>query len=1042
MVLRSMRLGRRLAAASIVSFAIGAAGWVPLDVQAQSRPIRIASQPLGAALNELASQAGIVIIAPTELVSDIKAPEIRDATSYEDALHQLLKGTSLHATRAANGSLVIASGAATTEPKVPEASADREPTAAVVESVVVTGSRIARPEVASAMPVRTVTAQSMEDFALLDLSETLARDPAVSTGLGLTTTHAWDNGASFINLRNMGYGRSLTLLNGKRRVSGSGQSSSVDVSTIPVGMIERTEILTGGAAAVYGADAVSGAVNIITKKNIETTAVSLSTGLPEHGGGERWSASLSTGLGFADGRGRFSAGGTFSETEPLYTYERDFAKRRKIATANPANTGPNDGIVDNVTLDDMLVLYFGYDPHFVINNQDYIYEAGNDAARRANYDVLYTPTPLSWGNGGDGRNLNDVTLLRGPLRQAAAMGNVEFDFTPELMAGLDWDYSENKFEGTNSYYRSDYRSASLNGAGGPRVTLANPFVPDSVRQLMIDNNVTTLAINKAYRELGLLTEEHNRKTWSLSPHLEGSLGEDIRWNVFYQYGKFSDHVYGDNKPIASRMVAATDVIADASGNPICRSEAARAIGCIPFDIFSGTAGPELKEWLLHTRHEYREQTQEIYGGGLSGKLFPLPYGDARFAMGAEYRRETLTTRDDPLGLNGEVSHAAAGGGPHPNLDASQSVSEVYAEIVTPLLSDLPFAYRLELEGAYRISDYDTFGDTDTWKFGGRWAPVKGLTLRGVVSESVRAPNFAELFADRIFTQPSYNDPCESRYITRSDLRVANCAALGITQPLPITTGRTIEAYSGGNPNLQPETSRSWTAGVILEPTAIPRLTVTADYWSIELDDVIATWGYATVLNLCVDLPNINNPYCRAITRGADGNVISVEASQINAGLRTARGLDVGLNYSHELGNGRLNYSFVGTWLRKFETQSIPNQTTSIVDALDTFSNPKFVGRLSLNYRLGSFSAGVDSRYRAKSKVSTTWSEEMYDRPYAKAVLYNDLNFGFAFDKTWTVGAGINNAFDVEPPGTAQTYLEGSIYDIVGRTYFLRTKAQF
>ncbi|MBM0105743.1 TonB-dependent receptor [Steroidobacter sp. S1-65] len=1041
MLLRSSRLGR-LAAASVVSISVGAAGLFPLEVRAEAEAISIASQPLGAALNDLAKQAGILIIAPTELVAGISAPEIRDATSYEDALHQLLKGTGLRVIRGANGSFVIASGAAASEPNVPTTSPDREPTATVLDAVLVTGSRIARPEVASAMPVRTVSTESMEDFALIDLSETLARDPAVSTGLGLTTTHAWDNGASFINLRNMGYGRSLTLLNGKRRVSGSGQSSSVDVSTIPVGMIERTEILTGGAAAVYGADAVSGAVNIITKKNIQSTTFSASVGLPEHGGAERSSFSFSSGLGFADGRGRFSAGGTFSDSKPLYTYERDFGKKRMGTAPNPANTGPDDGIVDNVTLDDMLVLYFGYDPHFVIGNQDYIYEASNDASRQAGYDVLFTPTPLSWGNGGDGRNLNDVTLLRGPLRQAALMGNVEFDFTPDVMAGLDWDYSENKFEGTNSYYRSDYRAASLNGAGGPRARLDNPFLPDSIRQLMVANNLTVLPINKAYRELGLLTEEHNRKTWSVSPHLEGRLGENLNWNVFYQYGKFNDNVYGANKPIASRMVAATDVTTDANGNPVCRSEAARAIGCIPFDIFSGTASDELKDWLLHTRHEYREQTQAIYGGGLDGKLISLPYGDARFALGAEYRKETLTTRDDPLGLNGEVSHAAVGGGPHPNLDASQSVSEVYAEVVTPLLSDVPFAYRLELEGAYRISDYDSFGNTDTWKFGGRWAPMRGLTFRGVVSSSVRAPNFAELYADRIFTQPSYNDPCETRYITRGALRAANCAALGITTPLPITTGRTIEAWSGGNPNLQPETSRSWTAGIILEPTSIPRLAVTADFWSIELDDAIATWGYATVLNLCVDLPSIDNPYCRSITRGADGNVISVDASQINAGMRTVRGLDMGINYSHALGNGRLSYNFVATWLDKYETQSIPDQSTSIVNALDTFSNPKWVGRLSLNYRLDRFSVGLDSRYRDKSKVSTTWSPEMYDRPYAKAVLYNDLNVGYAFEKTWTIGAGVNNLFDVEPPATAQTYLEGGIYDVVGRTFFLRTKAEF
>src|SRR5690606_68309 len=313
-------------------------------------------------------------------------------------------------------------------------------------------------------------------------------------------------------------------------------------------------------------------------------------------------------------------------------------------------------------------------------------------------------------------------------------------------------------------------------------------------------------------------------------------------------------------------------------------------------------------------------SQYVFGASLTGTAFSLPAGDASFAVGVEHRGESLDTQEDPLAKSGELAHSASVVA-HAEISESMRVSEAYGELVVPLLADLPFAERLEIEGAYRYSHYDSFGGTRAWKFGSTWSPMRGVTLRGVRSHSVRAPNFGELYEPINVSMSNLADPCEDIYTYETPNRLANCQALGIAVP-PANSVAVSEVTSGGNPDLQPETSDSITYGVILQPGFIPGLDVTVDYWDIDIKDVVTQMSANSLLNFCVDMPTLDNPFCRQIVRDTDParTVLHVSTQQMNAARFLARGVDYGLNYRVPVGPGYLRMSLKATRLIQKQQQ--------------------------------------------------------------------------------------------------------------------------
>lgn len=983
----------------------------------------------------LARQGNIEIITSGQATQGRTTNAVQGVIDVRTALDRLIEGTGL-TVRSFDGKVAILTSL----------------TSAAVNNdaaIVVTGSRIARPELESAMPVSVIRMEDAERFGLLTAYDALLREPAIGVGLGRAAVTDMDGGTASIDLRNMGTNRTLVLIDGKRRVSGSARSSAVDLNMIPAGMIDRIEVITGGAAAIYGADAVTGAVNVITKHDIEGFDIKANQGISQRGDSQTFSVSASGGGKFADGRGSISIGGTYLSSKGLYTQDRSFARTRLNYVNNPLNKSANDGIADRIISYDFGEFYYQFYPTFIFNNNNYGFE--NGSVRQ-----LYVKTPVNnrgefyGGDGGgisDIRNLNEGNQLVAPIEQFAITTRFNYELTDFIESTTRFDYGRTKYDGVTTYYREDSRGNFMHGAGSPWAYLDNPYLPDAVRQMMIANGVDKLRISRAYKEFGQIGNIQDRDSFTFSETLSGKIASRFQWEAYFQYGRTTNTISNPNFIRASRWLASRDVIADPVSNlPVCRDVAARGAGCIPYDIFSQDSPTDAqRDWLFATRREKRENTQRIYGGNIVGPVMALPYGDLSIAAGVEHRKESLNTVDDPLATSGELAHGYLIG-KHPDIKANFSVTDIYGEVVVPLLRDLPFARHLEIEGAYRYSDYSTVGATDTWKVGATWVPVEGVTLRGVRSRSVRTPNFGELYEPINVTQNNLSDPCEDPFFYASPTRSANCRALGITTP-PLNSLDVSDITAGGNPNLQPETSNSLTLGVVLQPRFIPGLDVTVDYWDIKIDEIITQFSANTILNYCVDLPTTDNVFCQQITRDPNDPIRSVTAistQTLNASKFQAKGIDFGVNYRIPLGEGQVGLSLKGTYLLKKEIEAVPGMPASIVKQMGNSQNPRFRGNLLATYSNKHIDLAWNSRLHGAVIVDpNALTDEYNDEQNIPAILYNDISVGYKINEMFQLTIGVNNLLDILPPFNPSTYLgAGGTYDVVGRNFFMSLKARF
>lgn len=1000
-----------------------------MPAQARERGFDVPAGPAASAIRVFSRQADIQILVGGDAVKGRTTSGVRGRASVRTALERLLAGSGL-TLLSFDGSVAVLGIAP--ERNIPP------PVVEAPEPIVVTGSRIPQTPGRSAMPLQVIDMDEALRFGRTTAYDVLTRESSVAAGIGLGNAfgQGWDAGVSSVSLRGLGTNRSLTLIDGMRRVSGSARSSAVDITMVPAAMIERMEIITGGATAIYGADAVTGAVNIVTKKQVEGLNLSATQGISQSGDAPESSVSISTGTTFADRRGSVALGATYSHVAAL-----DYARRYATYTrsiANPANTGADDGIPDQITIPDFRQIYFDYRPSFYFKGQSYIVDGGTP--RPAHYEQTYYPGHFSYGNGGDGRNLRDADQLRGGLDSFAVIGRLDYDLTDAIAYRAYADFGASDYRGTASFprHRDDSRTTWFNGAGGSVAYLDNPFLPDGLREFMLANGLTRLDIERTYGNFPIMREYHERRSLTVGQKLEGSLGEVLHWSAFQQYGRTLDNVRTSDIPVMSHWLAARDVVSDPrTGLPVCRDPAARAAGCVPLDMFGqAPPSPQLAAYVLGTRRERRVNTQAIWGIDLDGSPVELPYGPLQVVLGFERRRETLHTRDDPLAAS-EYTYGGSGYTVHPDLDADFSVREVYAEAKAPLLRDLPFAQSLDLEGAYRYSRYSSVGSTGTWKLGGTWTPTRGLMLRTMRSRSVRVPNFGELYEVPVSRQTgSITDPCEAADYYQSATRSANCRALGILVPLgDFKVGPVITTQ--GNRDLRPETSNSLTVGAVLRPAIVPGLELTVDYWNIDIRDAITQFDYTTILNLCVDLPSIENPFCGAVTRNpSDGRVTAISTSQINAARLTARGIDFGAAYRRRLGTGQVELQLNGTYLLRHMVESTPGVDTGDVRYDGDWEHPRLQGTAHAMWSAGRFSMATSLRFIGASRYEiNAESDEVFDRNSIQPHVYADVSWAYRLDGGMTVSIGIRNLTDARPPMIYPVYKDTTIYDQVGRYFF-------
>ena len=817
---------------------------------------------------------------------------------------------------------------------------------ATVDDVVVTGTRLRLQDYTAPNPVTTVTSESIAFSGATNLASFLVDIPSLSGSLqledGADTGTPDLAGLNLLSLRNLGAVRTLVLVNGRRHVSSDPGSAAVDANSIPTALIERTEVLTGGASAVYGADGVSGVVNFILKNDFEGLDIRTQTGWSQAGGGENYFLSLLAGDNFADGRGNLTFNVEYSKDDAVTLYDREYTKpgQRRILVNNPDDPGTFDPDLDDPNLPDLIMVSNAR--YIDTTRQGSIYSNFRNATTMSGVRFLSDGTEfvdgvsaggfIAIGGSGTPLDLFNDDLLPGLERGAVNLnGRYELSQNLEVFGELKYTNTQTGFAAQPSYFY------------GLHIPIDNPFIPAAARADALAPGGLGLSLGGVLLardnfDLGTQTYDITRETLRGVVGLKGSLSDRIDFEVSYVYGRADQSTDVSNVLIQDRILAATDVV-NGPGGPVCRSnQDPTAIpmgdlysqfgfpteawgrtftpgansGCLPINLFGENKNSaEAIDWVMGDYTYTAAIDQKVLSGfvtGDTGDWFELPAGPIAFVLGAEYREESSDARPADIQLLADsIEFPLTGIGRASRTRGSFDVKEVFGEISIPLLRDLPFATALTVGAAYRYSDYSTSGGAETWNVNGRWQINDSIALRATTARAVRAPNINDLFQGRQQVFIAFADPCSQENLNAGDnpvLRRQNCAtdltAMGVD---PTTFNNTSSEATGGfirgNPDLEPEKADTFTIGMTATPSFVRGLSLSVDYYDIEIKDAIQAYAAQTIVNNCYDQPR-PNAFCDLITRGNvggnNGRVTSFEQIPGNIASFVTSGYDVTARY--------------------------------------------------------------------------------------------------------------------------------------------------
>jgi outer membrane receptor protein involved in Fe transport len=954
-----------------------------------------------------------------------------------------------------------ASGAFAQQGAPPAANESSEPP---MEEVVVTGSRIRQDEKGFANPVTTFSAESIVQSGKTDLADYLAQTPALvgSTTGDLTAGSNYnfgEVGLNLLNLRHLGVDRTLVLVDGRRHVSGLAGSAAVDIDAIPTDLVEAVDVLTGGASAIYGADGVSGVVNFRQKKDFEGLTFRGQTGMSNEGDGDNLFAAVTGGLNFSEGRGNVAFAYEYSSDDRVNDQDRDYLRPPAAAYLfqNQDDLGDSPDLPDLVPYNDVRYA---------------------DSAPNGAVDVDFDFVTDFQGDG----NVYDRGFLlenAGGYTQGGSSTNIDGyqgDLFPELDRHIlnvlgHFDVND-KF--TISAEAKYVRSHALSLAQPTYdfylfMTPDNPFMPQSIRDAIVPGAAADyfgdpatpdgVFMTRDNYDMGINTEDTVRETLRGVLAANGDLSDHLRYEVSYVYGETESEIIENNNRLEDNWLAAIDVVSDpVSGAPVCRSSLdpgapPELAGCVPYNIFgNGVRDPDAIEFVTNDSVSHTKVTQQVFSGSLAGdfgSFLELPGGAIGFAVGAEYRRESSDS--DPAQ---EIVDGLSWWGPIAPSSGDFDVTELFAEINLPVLKDAPFANRLSFGAAIRLSDYSTVGKTDSWKVDTVYAPVESVTFRGTYAQAVRAPNIAELFAPQSADFNFIVDPCDINELNNgTGTREANCAelltALGI-DPTTFTPSNSpqatlfTEGTAGGNRDLTEETATTWTFGVVLRPEFAPGLSVSLDWYDIEIEDAINTPQAEELAELCVDQPGLDNPFCPGITRDSTtGYIIGYVVQPDNvAGFRTA-GLDMNFDYRLPTETkGEFKFQLVGGYLDRLEF--VPTPGADIDNDLDEQYNPEFSATLDASWTLGSLTLAYGINWFSETDRFTRetlagdpdYSDPRYFKVREK--WEHEISASYDINDQVNIYGGINNLFDAQPAFEYSSYPVSAM----GRYFYLGARMNF
>lgn len=912
----------------------------------------------------------------------------------------------------------------------------QEPVAEEAEAIVVTGSRIARPDVESNSPVNVISQDEIKYSSTVETEQLLNALPQAVAGAGAQSNSG--NGSATVNLRNLGTVRTLVLQNG-RRIVGASQDGVVDLNMIPTSLISRVEVVTGGASAVYGSDAMAGVVNFVTKDDFEGFEIGGSYGISDEGDAERYNIDLTVGGNFADGRGNMVFHGSYYDRSMVKGSARDHATvflADAIVDGKPVLVPSGNGVTPQGTI---------FSPSLVGLKDPY----GNTIGTAG---IFFAPEGWRAYKTSDGFNDRPYTNLQMPMQrwQGSVIGH--YDVTDNVTAFWEGSYVHSKINSTLG-------AVPMSSSGfipGFQLDLRNPYLDPTLRDFLSvnmdadGNNLVPVNINRRLLDGGSRTSDQTRDFYRFVVGLKGDLTDRLKWEVFYNQGqtKVTD-VQGGGVLIDN---FANGFLTNPNDPTKCASADPKCVVLNPFGLNSLT--PEMMNYIYTDLTNITTIRQKQLGASLTGSLFSLPAGDVGISIGAEYRKESSAFNPDQLYIQGKALSRSAG---LSKTAGSFDVAELYGELYVPILADMPGVELLAFEGGLRFSDYSTAGSVWSYKLGGEYSPFRGLKFRGLYQRAVRAPNVVELYSGKTNNAFQAVDFCNAgpeRTTAERDFCVNTLGVPAAVADVFQQENQQIRAVTGGNPNLQEETSDTWSVGAVIRPDFVPNLQLTVDYYNIKIVDAIGSFGggLQSVITACNANLSVDNVFCAPLrNRTPDGQLFDVPLLNANIANMKATGVDFRLDYRHNVGAGSLNYYLAGTYLIDSITQGSPianaiNCAGYIGGGSCSTANPtwRFTQRLTwemeklqLSLRHRFIGSAKDGRIAgAKASGAAT---PLLAVPETGDVHYFDLGANYDVKENFSFFANIDNLFDRDPP----FYLyERETYDAIGRRFTIGFRANF
>ncbi|WP_395671686.1 TonB-dependent receptor domain-containing protein [Phenylobacterium sp.] len=924
---------------------------------------------------------------------------------------------------------------------------------AEVETITVTASRIQVQGYEAPTPVTVVDSAALQRDARPDVGDVLRELPAFGPSSGpsnsVRSTYVTDGsaGLNLVSLRNLGSRRTLVLFNGQRVVESNLSLGGVDLSTIPSTLIERMDVVTGGASAAWGSNAVAGVVNIVLDTDFEGFKANLQASNNWDREREQYQAEISVGKSFLDGRAHVILSGSIEESPDTYFNNLidNFSHTRLLE--NPAFAAGN-GQPRYITRD-------GAGP--LLATPGGIITAG---PLRGTYFVGPSATPLqfnygntsrgSWTWGGTpnyGLSHSDFGVIANPTDSQNLFGYASYDITDNLKASVQLNYGRFHTVG-NSW------TASHNGSLTIRID--NPFLPASVVQRMQQAGVTTFQLGtsltgdvsgnggsiEAERDmLGMpivdLERELSRGVFALDGKMQ-LFGSDWTWNAYYQKGRAKSYSDVLNNPQTANIRNAVDAVlvtaenVGTSGLPIgsiaCRSTLTNPTnGCAPLDVFGTgkdvSAAAHYINIAARTGQAWMRDRLEMetVAASTSGQLpFGLPAGNISAAFGAEYRKES-----------GRIIAAESGKqnlfyvtGNFKDFDGSYNTKEAFAEFNIPLLQD-QVVESFDLDLAARYTDYSVSGSVWTYKVGLLSQVNDFLRLRGTYSRDIRAPSLFEMFNKGQLIGTSAVDP-------RTGQQVSTFA---VTQ---------------GNINLTPEIAKTTTVGAILTPTFVPGLRVSVDWWRVKIDDVITTASQTTIINQCIAG---EQAFCdNLVFDGPNGALSRILLQPVNAALQVNEGIDFAADYTQPLFSGDLSLRFVGSYMYE-DTQDFLGVKFNAAGGIGWDQRrggfPKFRGTTSATYSEDRWSLTTQARIVGKAVLNKEWGPQDVDDNSVPRVIYLDLRGSFNVTDNIQLYGAVDNVLNKNPPIVTSTTgnawyapFNDSLHDVFGRVVRVGARLQY